>query len=1259
MKRLAVFLLLAWVATAAPAMAQEGSADDKSFLEDWLETNLSGAGREVTVTGFAGALSSQARLESLTIADDQGIWLTLRDAQLDWTRSALISGRLEISTLSAGEIEISRRPSGEAGAGGPSAEASDFALPDLPVSIQIGRLSAARVVLGAPVLGVAAELRLDGAASLEGGAGEARFSAERIDGAVGSLALDGSYANETAILSLDLRLDEGPDGILSTLAGLPGGVPVSLALNGEGPVDRFSATLDLVTDGAKRLGGQLDLSRGDGQDGNGEVAPLVFRAELAGDPRALFAPDYGAFFGPDTRLALDGQRGADGRLVIDRLDVATQALRLSGSAVIGAGGWPDNVLLSGEVAAQGGPVLLPLAGPNTRIGRAEIGLKYDAEAGDEWTARVALAGFERGETGLGSVTLDAAGKLERAGAGVMPSVAGRLEFAASGITIGDPEMARAVGPGLAGEIEFRRESGAPLDLTALALRGEDYSLNGALALGTDWTRLDLVGSGSIDLAAQDISRFAGLAGRDLAGQVKVGLSGTAALPGGPFDIEVQGAARDLAFGVAQADRLFAGESTMSIRAARDTSGTRVEHFAIRAKGATAEGSAGLGGAGGEFTLNLSMPDAAILGNGPDGPLSLAAAARRVGAELEFEASLSAPGQLRAQLEGTAEWLGGGLGRIEATGTAAAARIDGYSALAGRSLAGSGNIAIAGSIDPRSAAFAVSGNAAASELGLGLGDLDRLFAGESRAGLALRRDEGGTIQVDTVDIETPEITANLSGVSDPQGQRIDARAALRDLGLLVPGLSGRFDLEGGAVLNEAGWSLGGSGQGPGGTTVRIGGLIGRQGDQADLQLSGQAPLALANSFIAPNQISGTAAFNLTLRGPLALSALGGSVTTDNARASLPALRLALDPLAASAQLSDGRAAIEASGTVSSGGRISVSGPVALASPFSSDLDIRLDRVVLSDPSLFRIGATGTLALTGPLAGGALIAGGLDLRPAEIRVPETGFGVDGSLEGLQHIGEPVAVSLTRARAGLGPSAEGSGAVAEPYRLDLQIDAPNSVFVRGRGLDAELGGSLRLGGSTADVVAQGGFELIRGRLDILGNRLALTEGGVTLQGDLDPVLNLVAETNAEDVVVRIALDGSASAPEVAFSSSPDLPEDEILALLIFGRGLDKLSAFQALKLANAVVTLAGKGGTGTIGRLRKGFGLDDLDVTTGDDGTLAVRAGTYVTENIYTDFTIGTDGRTEINLNLPLTPELTAKGSLSSDGNTGVGITFEKNY
>ena len=77
MRWISVIFLLCW---PLAVLAQD---DDRTFLEGLIEDNLSAAGREVRVIGFAGALSSRATLQQMTIADDQGVWLTLNNAVLD------------------------------------------------------------------------------------------------------------------------------------------------------------------------------------------------------------------------------------------------------------------------------------------------------------------------------------------------------------------------------------------------------------------------------------------------------------------------------------------------------------------------------------------------------------------------------------------------------------------------------------------------------------------------------------------------------------------------------------------------------------------------------------------------------------------------------------------------------------------------------------------------------------------------------------------------------------------------------------------------------------------------------------------------------------------------------------------------------------------------------------------------------------------------------------------------------------------------
>ena len=80
------------------------------------------------------------------------------------------------------------------------------------------------------------------------------------------------------------------------------------------------------------------------------------------------------------------------------------------------------------------------------------------------------------------------------------------------------------------------------------------------------------------------------------------------------------------------------------------------------------------------------------------------------------------------------------------------------------------------------------------------------------------------------------------------------------------------------------------------------------------------------------------------------------------------------------------------------------------------------------------------------------------------------------------------------------------------------------------------------------------------------------------------------------------------MTFSSTPELPQDEILARLIFQKGIGELSPLQVARLAAAVSELTGGQG-GVLSRLRAATGLDDLDIVTDEKGQAAVAAGRYV--------------------------------------------------
>ena len=223
---------------------------------------------------------------------------------------------------------------------------------------------------------------------------------------------------------------------------------------------------------------------------------------------------------------------------------------------------------------------------------------------------------------------------------------------------------------------------------------------------------------------------------------------------------------------------------------------------------------------------------------------------------------------------------------------------------------------------------------------------------------------------------------------------------------------------------------------------------------------------------------------------------------------------------------------------------------------------------------------------------------------------------------------------------------------------MNAPNRIFVRGRGLNAELGGQVLVRGTTANVVPSGGISLIRGYFDILGRRLELDEGQVQLAGSLEPFLNFVASTSTSEGEATLTISGPASQPAIEVTSSPERPTEEALALLLFGDKFEDLSPLKIAQLGAQLATLGGAGG-GLVSSVQEGLGVDSFDVGTDDDGNAQVGVGGYISENIYSDVSVNAKGETEVNLNLDITDSLTAKGSVDSEGETGLGLFFEKDY
>ncbi|ODT66918.1 MAG: hypothetical protein ABS75_25395 [Pelagibacterium sp. SCN 63-23] len=506
-------------------------------------------------------------------------------------------------------------------------------------------------------------------------------------------------------------------------------------------------------------------------------------------------------------------------------------------------------------------------------------------------------------------------------------------------------------------------------------------------------------------------------------------------------------------------------------------------------------------------------------------------------------------------------------------------------------------------------------------------------------------------------------ASISGVASNPQVSFDGRAAgvgasaIAPFGIMPLTLAAKGSYSGQVVTLDSVTA-----NGNGGLAVSGSGRVPLAGAGLSLVLNGSAPLALANRFLADRggQFSGTANVDARVGGSLRNPQFAGTISTSGSGYVDPELNLRLMAINGRIQLSGTSANIESlSAELATGGSVSASGSIGLSDNLPANVAVNINSARYADGDLFVATLSGGLNLTGNLTGSPLLAGNVQVERADITVPES-LGGGAALIDINHKSTPGAVQQTLDRAKITRREPGASRSNSQLQLDLTVNAPNQVFIRGRGLDAEVGGSVRLTGPISNIHPVGGFELLRGRLSILGQRITFETGSVTLMGDLDPQLNFVARTEGDDIVVFVVVSGRVSAPDITFSSNPALPQDEVLSRLIFKRSMGELSPLQLAQLAAAAAELVGGGGGGgLVDSLRGAAGLADLDFVTDEQGNVGVKAGTYLQDNVYLGVEAGANGQSKVTINLDVTNDLTVKGTAGQDGNSSLGVFFERDY
>jgi translocation and assembly module TamB len=1292
-------------------------------------------GDVVRLSGISGRFPDALHVGKIEVRDKVGAYVTVSDAQLDWSPLALLRGLASVDVLSAANVTVARLPVSSGGA------SSTFSVP-LRVTVRQLRIDALDV--GRPVAGVAMALSVDGNARID----ELRDlpNIDKQDDAALTLAIrqrDGSgrYDIDATIAPggnhAVITAEEPQGGLIARLAALPEIGAIAARITADGPRDALATTLSITAGGLKAdASGTVDAVHDAADLTIAASAPAMAPSpDVSWQSVALNAQLQGPFATPHARATLH----------IDTLAAAGAAIHAIDATVDGD---------AGAVQMRGSIDGLRLPGPKPDLLQAApITVEADAQLNThDRPVRFAihhslLSAEGTAQTGgtpsvQATLTLPdfspfaAAGGIALAGHGALTLHAtqtnGETQVQADG-TVGVTSGLAPV-PALVGD-------NATIGATA-AVHGSDITisrltLNGkTLQVSAKGSLVDNKANADATVALSDLSVLA----PQLAGALSVkahaagpvddfaahaDLSGHVAARGtdsGPLTatLDATGLPNAPAATLTAQGSLIGAPVDLSLAAKRTDGTLSVTIDRATWKSLTAGGSVSLpaGSTVPQGQLHLAMTRledlAPLVGQKIAGSLTAALDANAERAKLDVEAR-------GAGLQGTAN-AGRAVLAMTVTQPAthpvvdATLAIDGFAA---SGVAGSAKMQVRGPQDAlairvdanlpalQGSAASLSGAATIDASGqtATLSALQAAWKGETLRLLGPARiGFAGGVSVDRLRMGLRQAALDVSGKVSPT---LDLTASLRNLPadivtVFAPDLAADGTLRADARLTgptakpSGSVSLAATGlrmrSGPGrslpaasvtakaalaggiadvdaavaaGTTrITVTGRAPTGAGPLALRVGGALDLALLDPILSANaqRVRGRLALDATVGGTVAAPALSGTVRLSDGEVQDFAQGLHLTAMTAVLRAQGDTVRIEqfhataGPGTITAGGTIGVLAPDI---PVDVTLTARGARPLSSDLLTAQMNAD--LTLRGQALGALTIGGTVLIQRADIRIPER---------------LPISVPVLNVRL---PNQKPPPppAPAPDIAMNVTVNAPEQIFVRGRGLDAELGGQVHLQGTLANLQPSGGFHLRRGTFSLAGQTLTFSKGEVSFAGDglTDPSLDFVANANNGTIVATLEISGTAKAPKITLSSSPELPQDEVLAQLLFGKSASSLGPFELAQIAAALASLTGvaPGAADPLGGVRQALGLDRLSIGSTASGSPALQAGRYISRRVYVGVQQGVSGGSQAQVQVDLLKGLKLQGTVGTGGTTSgsqtitpdndpgssVGLTYQFEY
>ena len=583
-------LALSSVAVFAVLQTQLG----KAWLAREIEQTLGGPDFTIAMDGLKGFVPFNMTVERIDIGDRDGTYLTLHDASLDISAAALLTGKAHIRSLTIAEVDMTRSSTAPS-----TTPFLDYLkVPHLPIPVELDRLSIGKLALAPPVLGENILATVEGSAALAGGKAHIALDLHRIDNSAGNILLAMEIAGQTPVLSLQLDATEPTGVVLDRLLGRVDRLPLSISLNGSGPLADWHGRFNASAGRSAHLAADLVLATAD---------ETVLRISGTAAFAPLLPSEVAPLIGDQVALSMRTKFG-DG-IVVDPLSVEITAGVLTGHFAIGG---PQEAVAADlranvpDLSAFSGLLGQPLAGSavlTASVTGTESRPSLELHLSSDGT-RLASSGAEHVEADI-----------RASPRGALDNPETRIDLAASGRILGlvAPEGV-AVPPELGRDIAWSLDAtaardGRAVDLTRLSAEGAGASLAGSGRM-TETGAIE----GRAGLTIADLRPFSGFAGHPLAGSVEVEANaehqGTAG-----FTATVAGSAKELRTGVAAADALLGGEATIAGAIERDADMWILDRLAVTGAAVSLSGNARFLPASNELTgaLAAELPHLKPLG----------------------------------------------------------------------------------------------------------------------------------------------------------------------------------------------------------------------------------------------------------------------------------------------------------------------------------------------------------------------------------------------------------------------------------------------------------------------------------------------------------------------------------------------------------------------------------------------------------------------------------------------------------------------